>query len=113
MQLGCVQQAAGMLKQGKELRGQTQALTWAAQAVGKRYRWGPQGLLFAAACALSRPPCSSVAGRGTFFEASIPDWSINAHAAAPAAHSCCCMRVHGVVRPLVLPVHLNQIYLFI
>ena len=38
MQLGCVQKAAGMLKQGKELRGQTQALTWAAEAEGKRDR---------------------------------------------------------------------------
>ena len=41
MQLGCVQKAAGMLKQGKELRGLTQALTWAAEAEGKRQ--GPKG----------------------------------------------------------------------
>ena len=36
MQLGCGLQAAGMLKQEKELRGQTQALTWTAEAESKR-----------------------------------------------------------------------------
>ena len=41
VQLGCVQQAAGVSKQVKELWGQTQALTWAAEAEGKRE--GPKG----------------------------------------------------------------------
>ena len=38
MQLGCGLQAAGMLKQEKELRGQTQVLTWSAEAESKRDR---------------------------------------------------------------------------
>ena len=41
MQLGCGLQAAGMLMQEKVLRGQTQALTWSAEAESKRE--GPKG----------------------------------------------------------------------
>ncbi len=58
-------------------------------------------LLHARSISLSLPPSrDALVGRVTFFEASIPDLSIDAHAAAPRAHSCCCLRVHGVVRPL-------------
>jgi hypothetical protein len=41
VQLGCGLQAAAVSKQEKELRGQTQALTWTAEAESKRE--GPKG----------------------------------------------------------------------
>ena len=52
MQLGCGLQAAGMLKQEKELRGQTQALTWTAEAESKRDRKETDGAagLWATGC---------------------------------------------------------------
>ena len=43
------------------------------------------------------------------FEASIPDCSFNALAAAHASPAALLAR-HSVVRPLGIPVHLNQIY---
>ena len=88
MQLGCVQQAAGVSKQVKELWGQTQALTWAAEAEGKRDRKETDG-----AAGL----CATGGGEG-------------AAGADASAHGQQRQSVHGVVRPLGIPVHLNHIY---
>lgn len=62
---GCGQPAAGVLKQGKGLRGQTPALTWAAKAEGERDRketGGKAGLWPAAEAAVRacRSCCSAV-----------------------------------------------------
>ena len=98
MQLGCGLQAAGMLKREKELRGQTHG------AAGSRRGCG--------CCCCMRCRCHFLTGRGTLFEASIPDCSFNVLAAAhmPLLLLQRCLRVRSVVRPLCIPVHLNQIY---
>ena len=98
VQLGCGLQAAGMLKREKELRGQTHG------AAGSRRGCG--------CCCCMRCRCHFLTGRGTLFEASIPDCSFNVLAAAhmPLLLLQRCLRVRSVVRPLCIPVHLNQIY---
>ena len=89
--------------------GRVKAGERAAGADG-RCSWEPQGLRLLLLHALSR--CHFLTGRGTFFEASIPDCSFNALAAAHASPAAAALlaRVHSVVRPLGIPVHLNQIY---
>ena len=89
--------------------GRVKAGERAAGADG-RCSWEPQGLRLLLLHALSR--CHFLTGRGTFFEASIPDCSFNALAAAHASPAAAALlaRAQCVVRPLGIPVHLNQIY---